>query len=137
MANVKFNGGNIRIEDNSEAVKAQLTNNIGKCLNMFGMTFTDIATEKADERIYRQPPPPSAFRASGALRNDFRTGNYGRSFHYEVDIPNKEAIVTNTMNYAIFIEMGANGVPAQNIIRDSVQDHRQTYEENGYPFDSG
>jgi HK97 gp10 family phage protein len=107
------------MKDNSGQVLSQMEKNIGKALTRVGMKFQEIATLEANKQIYDTPPP----------KNYVRTGHYRSKMGYEPDISNKQVIVYNNAEYAPYIENGTVRMRARPIIRDSVMNYIDEYQE--------
>jgi HK97 gp10 family phage protein len=99
----------VDFKSNSAAVRAQIGANIAKCLTAIGLKQNELVVE---EITNMEAVDTGRMRAS----NTYRLGD-------------KEVIVGNTANYAVFVNCGTRFVGKRPFMENSVLNHKSKYEQ--------
>ena len=102
---------NVKINDNSAAVKEQLNRNIEKALTEIGLKWQEIVTKEITDM------------------KAVDTGRLRSSMTYEVDAPNKRTVVGTNVEYAPYVHEGTSRMAARPFLKNSLLSYKDDYQE--------
>jgi len=110
----------VKFVSNKAAVLQKYNAALAAALEAVGLLFTQLSIDEMDNLIYHAPPSASGYTRTGRLRS-------GQG--HEVRLSDKCVVVFNSVEYAIFVEMGTRHMVSKPWMRNTINGRQKELTE--------